>query len=213
MAARQVNLAKVFQTVATTLASQKQALNQADSYNHDHGDHMVEVFEVVTQAMKAKKGASAADQLAYASQLLRQRENGSAKYYAGGLSQAAQMFQGQKLTSDNILQLVQILISGGQQTTGAPAPAASAGDPLAALLGGLGGGGQEAGAPAVDIGGLLQAGMSFLNAKQRGQGNVDALMGALLAGTQGGSSPYRAQSGALVANAVLQAIGGRSSRG
>jgi hypothetical protein len=60
MATKQVNLAKVFGSVASALAGNQEALNQADTFNHDHGDNMVEVFEVVTQAMKEKKGASAA---------------------------------------------------------------------------------------------------------------------------------------------------------
>ncbi|HSB89896.1 MAG TPA: hypothetical protein VLD63_07725 [Anaerolineales bacterium] len=211
MATRQPNLAKVFQTVTKALASRQQTLNQADSINHNHGDNMVEVFEVVTRAMKEKKGASAADQLAYASQLLRQRETGSAQHYASGLSQAAQMFEGQKLTSDNALQLIETLVSGGQPATLSQQQPAAA-DPLATLLGGLGVTGQEGAAPAIDIGSLLNAGMSFLNAKQTGQGDMDALMGALAAGTQGGSAPHRAQSGAVVVNALLQALGGLSSR-
>lgn len=211
MASKHVNLANAFQSVTAALAGNQQALNQADTFNHDHGDHMVEVFEVVTQAMKEKKGASAADQLAYASQLLRQRESGSARYYAGGLSQAAQRFEGKKVTSDNVMQLVETLISGGQQPTVQSQPASGA-EALASLLGGLGGTGQGSGQPGIDIGDLLSAGMSYLSAKESSQGDMDALMGALAAGTQGGSVPHRAQSGAVVANALLQAIGGLSRR-
>jgi hypothetical protein len=211
MATKQLNLAKVFQSVTSALAGNQEALNQADSFNHDHGDNMVEVFEVVTQAMKEKRGASAADQLAYASQLLRQRESGSAKYYAGGLSQAAQQFEGKKVTSNNVLQLLQTLISGGQQAPAQSQPAAGV-DALASLLGGMGATGQEGAQPAIDVGSLLSAGMSYLSAKSSGQGDMEALMGALMAGTQGGSVPHRAQSGAVVANALLQAVGGLSGR-
>jgi hypothetical protein len=211
MATKQVNLAKVFKSVTKALAGQKQVLNQADGYNHDHGDNMVEVFEVVTQAVKERKSASPADQLAYAGQLLRQRESGSAKYYAGGLSKAAQQFAGKKVTQDNIVQLVQALISGGQEA--APVSRQTAGgDPLSALLGGLGAGAQGGGQSGIDIADLLNAGMSYVGAKQSGQSDVEALMGALAAGTQGGSTPYRAQSGAVVANALLQAIGALSRR-
>lgn len=211
MATKQVSLARVFQTVTKALAGQQQLLNQADGYNHDHGDNMVEVFEVVTQAVKERKNASPADQLTYASQLLRQRESGSAKYYAGGLSKAAQQFTGKKVTQDNIMQLMQALLSGGQDVSPMQRPAAG-GDPLSALLGGLGGGAQGGGQPGIDIADLLSAGMSYLGAKQSGQSDIEALMGALAAGTQGGSTPYRAQSGAVVANALLQAIGALSRR-
>lgn len=84
-----LNLANLFQSVACTLTGQKENLNNADTYNHDHGDNMVEVFNVISQAMQAKQNADPADQLEYASQLLRQRKSGSAQVYAQGLSQAS----------------------------------------------------------------------------------------------------------------------------
>lgn len=211
MAAKQVNLARVFQDVTKALAGQQQLLNRADSYNHDHGDNMVEVFEVVTQAVKERRNASPADQLAHASQLLRQRESGSAKYYAGGLSKAAQQFAGKKVTQDNIMQLVQALLSGGQEASPMQRPA-TGGEPLSALLGGLGAGAQGGGEPGIDIADLLSAGMSYLGAKESGQSDIEDLMGALAAGTQGGSTPYRAQSGAVVANSLLQVLGALSRR-
>jgi hypothetical protein len=212
MAARQVDLAKVFGSVASTLATNRQALNSADTINHDHGDNMVEVFEVVAQAMKAKQGASSADQLAYAAELLRQKQSGSAKYYAGGLTQAAQMYQGKKITPTNAMDLIQTLLGGGVQGS-AQAPASQP-DLLSTLLGGLGGTGQavSSGQPAIDIGSLLNAGMSYMSAKQRGETDASALMGALTTATSGGQTPYRAQSGALVANALMQALGSLASK-
>ena len=86
------------------------------------------------------------------------------------------MFEGKKVTSDNVLQLVETLVSGGQAATAQQPtlPARSA----ASLLGGILEAGQGSAPPAIDIGDLLSAGMSFLNARQSGQGDVDALMGA-----------------------------------
>jgi hypothetical protein len=212
VAAKQVDLAKVFGSVASTLATNRQALNSADTINHDHGDNMVEVFEVVAQAMKAKKGASSADQLAYAAELLRQKQSGSAKYYAGGLTQAAQMYQGKKITSTNAMDLIQTLLGGGVQ--GSAQTPASQPDLLSTLLGGLGGTGQAtpSGQSGLDIGSLLNAGMSYMGAKQRGETDASALMGALTTATSGGNTPYRAQSGALVANALMQALGTLASK-
>lgn len=210
MAAKQINLAKVFQSVAKALAENREVLNQADAYNHDHGDNVTEVFEVVTQAVKEKKNASAAEQLAYASELLRQRQSGSARYYAGGLARAAEEFRGKKVTSDNVMQLVQTLLSGGQQA--AEPPPAAAPDLLTSLLGGAGAPGTGAGQPAIDVGSLLNAGMAYLSAKGSGQSDMQALMGALMTAAQGGSAPHRAQSGALIANALLQALGAAARR-
>ena len=214
MAAQQVNLAKVFSTVVTALASNRDTLNQADTYNHDHGDNMVEVFDVVAQAMKARKGASPADQLAYASELLRQKESGSAKYYAGGLTQAAQQFTDKRVTRNNAMELIQTVLSGGMPTSApAPAPAGQA-DMLGSLLSGLTGTGQT-GASAqsgLDVGDLLNAGLSYMNAKQRGEADTTAPMGALMSATSDGNTPYRAQSGAVVANALMQAVGALASK-
>jgi hypothetical protein len=214
MAAKQVNLANVFGTVASTLASNREVLNKTDTYNHDHGDNMVEVFEVVAQAMKTKQNASAADQLAYAAELLRQKQSGSAKYYAGGLTQAAQKYQGKKITSTNAMDLIQTLLGGGVQSSAGTSTSTSQPDLLSTLLGGLGGTGQStsSGQTGLDIGSLLNAGMSYMSAKQRGETDAAALMGALTAATSAGNTPYRAQSGALVANTLMQALGTLASK-
>jgi hypothetical protein len=215
MAPNQVNLANVFGNVASTLASNREALNKADTYNHDHGDNMVEVFEVVAQAMKAKQNASSVDQLAYAAELLRQKQSGSAKYYAGGLTQAAQKYQGKKVTSTNAMDLIQTLLGGGvQSSAGTSTTSTSQPDLLSTLLGGLGGTSQStsSGQTGLDIGSLLNAGMSYMSAKQRGETDATALMGALTSATSGGKTMYRAQSGALVANALMQALGTLASK-
>jgi len=91
---------------------------------------------------------------------------------------------------------------------------------LGSLLTGLGSAGAQgsagtpaaAGQPGLDIGSLLSAGMSYMNAKQRGETDGAALMGALASATSGGSTPYRAQSGAVVANALMQALGAMASK-
>jgi hypothetical protein len=117
-----LDLAKLFSSATKALSKQQNQLNQADTYNHDHGDNMVEIFQVITQAMRAKKGAEPADQLAYASQLLRQKtQSGSSKIYAQGLAQAAQQFQGQSLNTGNVGQLIQTLL--GARSVAAPQPA------------------------------------------------------------------------------------------
>jgi hypothetical protein len=76
----------------------------------------------------------------------------------------------------------------------------------------LGAGAQGGGEPGIDIADLLSAGMSYLGAKESGESDIEALMGALAAGTQGGSTPYRVQSGAVVANSLLQVLGALSRR-
>jgi hypothetical protein len=101
------------------------------------------------------------------------------------------------------------LLGGGQQQSSAP----DAGDLLGALLGG----GQSApqgnqGQDGLDLGDLLNAGMTFMNAKQQGQSNLQAGLSALMAAGPLGQKPHRQQSGQVVANALLQAISGMSQR-
>ena len=275
-----IDLLKLFQTAGKTVGSNRESLNQADEYNHDHGDNMVQIFNVITEAVKAKKKAEPSDQLAYASELLRkQSQSGSAQLYSQGLANAAQRFQGKQVTKDNAVQLIQTLLGGGQHAQAAQQPAANTGgaDLLAALLGGgqpasgqpssanagaellgallgggqasqpsssgsaadllgallgggaaatsqqpaasangdvlnsllgglLGGGAQQQGSDGLDTGDLLNAGLAFMRAKQQGKSTLDALVSAVLSGSQLNNSPYRSQSGQLVANALLQAV-------
>lgn len=242
-ATKSIDLSKLFGTVAKTLAQNKTQLNTADTYNHDHGDHMVEIFEVITQAMKEKQNALPADQLAYASQLLRAKsQSGSAQLYAEGLSDAASQFQGAKSINPNTaMTLIQTLLgaqgsvptsSGGSNDMlgnllvglmGAQQPAqqqavetqtGGTGDMLGSLLGGLMGGGQTSqaqGQPAgdgkIDIGDLLNAGMAFAQTKQSGGSNMDAILNAVVSSSKMGDSAHRSQSGALVANTLMQVVG------
>jgi len=113
---------------------------------------------------------------------------------------------------------------GGGQSSALPAGA----DLLGSLLGGLGGqqsapqagggllgalmGGQEGQASGIDMGDLLNAGMTFMSAKQQGQDNVQAALSALMSAGPMAQKPHRQQSGQIVGNALLQAISGMASR-
>ncbi|MCX6001253.1 MAG: hypothetical protein NTY79_01750 [Chloroflexi bacterium] len=116
-----IDLGQLFQTVMGTLAQNKESLNNADINNHDHGDNMVNTFQLITRAINEKKGANPSEQLAYAAEILRQQKSGSAQLYAKGLSQASQQFQGQEVNSDNAMTLIPTLLGIGnapvQQST------------------------------------------------------------------------------------------------
>jgi hypothetical protein len=212
--ANKIDLAKLFGAVAGNLGNQREALNQADTYNNDHGDHMVEIFEVVTQAVKEKKNATPADQLAYASEILRRKQSGSAQVYANGLAQAAQQFQGQAVTTDNAGMLLQSLLGGGQTPATPSQGMGGGGDMLGALLGGLTGqSGQQQGADnGLDMGDLLSAGMAFMNAKQQGGSTAEAAINALMSSSPLGQSSHRKESGSLVANTIMQVLGSMSGK-
>ena len=228
---KSVDLAKVFGTVAKTLAENRESLNSADDYNHNHGDNMVQTFDMITRAMKEKKKASPAEQLEYAAQLLRQQSSsGSAQLYAEGLADASASLAGQKsINANNAMQLVQALLGTGQSAPqsssgsgadllgsllgglaggqSAPQPAEGGSDLLGSLLGGLTGQGGNQQGSGIDMNDLLAAGMSFMQAKQQGQSNMDALLGALVGSSRMNTTNARTQSGTLVANTLLQVLG------
>ena len=195
------DLSGIFNAAAQALAANQSSLNQADTANQNHGDNMVQAFSLIAQAMASQRGAPPSTQLQHASEVLAQNANsGSGQIYAQGLAQAAQQFQGQSaVTPDNAMQLIQSLLRGGQ----ALAPQGGAGL-LGSLLGGLNNGAQPEG---LDLGALLSAGMTFMSARQQGQDTVQAALTALMSGGPMAQSSHRQQSGQLVGNALLQAIG------
>ncbi len=229
-----VDLAKLFKAASKSLLENQTALNQADDYNHNHGDNMVEIFNLITKAVAAKKTASPSDQLEYASQVLAKKgASGSATAYAEGLNRAAQQFQGRPVTAENAVELISALMGSGnaQQPAGGtaadligtllggqtqPQAGASSTDILGSLIGGLMGGGQaesQADSGKLDAGDLLNIGMQLYQAYQssggkssgQGGGLAGSLLDTLLSGSAMSSSAHRTQSGKLVADALLTA--------
>jgi len=211
MSNQQVDLYNIFKQVSKTLKTNQSALNKADSYNHDHGDHMVEIYDVITTAMKEKKNADPADQLEYAAKLLRKKStSGSAKSYVDGLTQASKQVSGKSsIDLSMILPLLQTLLGGG--TT-------SSGDGLSSVLGSLLGGNpsssRSTGDSGLDLGDLLGAGFSLLQSAQNGDSSssIDSLTKALVGESQSNETQYRNQSGELIANTVLQMLSGLASK-
>lgn len=207
-----MDLTALFGAAAQALAANQGALNQADAQNHNHGDNMVQAFNMITQALGTQHGAPPSQQLNHASQYLSQHStSGSGQVYAQGLAQAAQQFQGQKkVTPDNAAMLIQSLLGGGQPA----AQQAGGADLLGALLGGMQSAPQSQPQQdsGIDIGDVLNAGMAFMNAKNQGQDNLQAGLTALMAAGPLGQSSHRQQSGQVVGNALLQAISAMSRK-
>lgn len=222
MATQNVDLAQLFGTVATALAQNQTTLNKADTYNHDHGDNMVEIFEVITQAMKEKGSAAPADQLAYASELLRAKtKSGSAKLYAEGLANASTKLQGKKaVTTNTAMTLIQALLGAQKKvptsTLTSKTSTDTGTDLLGSLLGGLTGTtttqSTSKSASKIDINKLLKAGMSYVEAKQSGSSDLDAILNAVVSSSRMGDSDYHTQSGSIVANTLLQALTSMTSK-
>ena len=215
MSNEQLNLLDIFKQVSKTMKTNQDSLNEADDYNHDHGDHMVEIFEVITTAMKEKKDAEPADQLEYAAKLLRSKSgSGSAQVYAKGLTQASKEITGKSLDMNTVVPLLQTLLSGGEtKATTQTQSGAGLGDLLGSFLGGSSTTqSNESNDQGLDLSDLLGAGLSYLQSKQDGSSDIEAITKALVSSTQTGEKTYRTQSSELVANTVLQALSGLMSK-
>ena len=190
-----IDLVKLFSTVAETLVENQASLNKADDYNQDHGDHMVDIFQMITGAVKEAPQDNLSSGLAKASELLTEKPSGSANMYAKGLAQAAEYFQDQDLDASNILPLLQTMLGGGEASV-----SKGAGGLLDSLVGSLGG---EDG---LDLGDILSAGAAFMQSKEEGDSNLEAAVDAVISASKMGETPHRAQSSKLVADTLLQTL-------
>lgn len=190
-----VDLVKLFSAVAETMVENKDSLNKADEYNQDHGDHMVDIFKMITGAVKEAPKNDLASGLATASKVLTEKPSGSAAMYAKGLAQAAEYFQDQDLDASQVLPLLQTMLGGGEASV-----SKGAGGLLDSLVGSLGG---EDG---LDLGDILSAGAAFMQSKEEGDSNLEAAIDAVISASKMGETPHRAQSSKLVADALLQTL-------
>jgi hypothetical protein len=141
-----------------------------------------------------------------------QANSGSAQVYAGALETASQQFQGKSLDSDNAMELITTLLSGGQAPQAPVTPQGT--DLISALLGSFAGDeAPSARSPksqkresVIDAEDLMRGGMAYMNAQQRGASGSEAIMDAIISGSPLGESPQRAQSAKLIGGALLTAV-------
>lgn len=183
MKSGQVDLLQLFKAAADALQQNQAALNQADSYNHDHGTNMVNTFTTIVQALQQKKDDKPAAQLKYVSQQLEKNAtSGSGKMYAQGFSQAARNIKGSGISLDNILPLLLMILGGGKSgNTGSSTDII--GSILSGLLGGQGTTPSQTG-QGIDLGGLLGGLLGGQSSASQGSqdGGLGGLLGSLLGG-------------------------------
>ena len=199
-----LDLGKLFGAVTEQLSQNKEDLNKADDYNHNHGDNMVEIFSLIKDSVSKKKDKTVSEQLEYASQVVGEKVNsGSAKLYAKGLSGAAENLAGDDLNPSNVLLLVKGLF-GAKETKTEEAADKKQGGFLGSLLGGLlGQSSSSEEDQGIGLDELLRAGMEFYQSKQEGEDTSKALIDALLAASPLGKSAHRSQSGSIVASTIM----------
>ncbi len=231
-----IDLPALFGRVAIVLEAQRQALNQADEGNQDHGDHMVEIFKIATQAAEGARGAGLAEAMQRAAGLLEARpENGSAQVYARGLAVLASQFNTRGIELDDLAPYVRNYLNEKKEAEGqdsdkkspgeeesSPEKSASSGDVLKALLSALAEwerveasqlesapGGAEEGNPGsgLDLGYLFGVGMAYMQAKQKGGSRLDILSETVVSSSPLAKVAHRHQSGVIAVRALLEGIG------
>ncbi|HEU5014137.1 MAG TPA: dihydroxyacetone kinase subunit L [Roseiflexaceae bacterium] len=164
-------LVALFSAITQNLQQDRTHINQLDPADGDTGDNMADNFALVTQAL-AQANQQAGGQadigalLGQAAQTLRQQGKGAtAPIYAQGLADAGQRLQGQTSFSlDDLMPLLQGLLNGAQQASGAQP---GQGSMLDVLLPGI---------------------MAFMQAKQNGASDAQAILQALLSVRRGANS-------------------------
>ena len=206
-------LAPLFRAVETMLCQNRGVLNQADLDNSNHGDHMVEVFQLATQAAEEKREAELAEAMAYAGRLLQeQTHNGSAQMYAHGLAQMAEQFRNHHVTLEDLVAEVRgALVENREKQAGAEGSLSRPGEVLKALMAGLVCWGQvESGhSPEdipLDVGVLFEFGMAYLQAKQRSGNRIEVLADAAASVSPLREVPHRYDSGKMAIQALLRAM-------
>lgn len=212
---QEIDLTKLFQRILEELRRERANLNLADQRNHNHGDHMVAIFEVAVQASEARRDAGLADKIDYAAgELEALQENGSAREYRRGLRLLAEQFRKRNIDFDTLLPFVRNASKENAKDAGEQEQARSA-EVLKALLAGLAAwekdeqpvkDGSEAKAADLDLGYLMGMGIAFMQARQKGGNRLDVLAETAASATPLSRVPHRQRSGVLVLRTLLAAI-------
>jgi hypothetical protein len=184
--AQALTLPSILKAVSKTLSENEAALNEADTYNHNHGTNIAAAFTSASKAVARKKDLPVAEQLAFASEVMQGSSSGSAKIYAQGLATAAQQFQGKQLNENTIGLLINSMM-GMQEPAQASSGAANA-NLLGSLLGSLTGAQSQPSQPSG--GDLLGSLLGSLTAAQSqpSQPSGGDLLGSLLGGQSSSGS-------------------------
>jgi len=231
----ELNLSTLFQEVTKVLATNRQQLDDADEYNHNHGSNMVHTFNLIQQAVASKETEPVSDQLAFASQVLKEQSSGStAQIYAEGLNKASQEFLGKDFnaaTAGTLINSMMGMDAGTERGGGdflstllgflakpqpeaepqAPAPA-QPNDLFGSLIGSLAGQQETQNQPEASdlLGGLLGGLGGQQQTTTPNQPDVSDLLGGLLGGLTGSGSS-QTSSGGGIGDLVGSLLGGQSS--
>ncbi len=203
------DLAHHFEAVAERLKAERLALNQLDAINGNHGDHMVVIFQVASQAARKIAGNDLASAMELASQQLQAlQDNASAQLYAIGLLQFAAQFRQHAIGFSDLEGYIRAALADEKNTT---AQDSKSGAVLKALISGLAdwksaSPGEERGKKGMDMGYLFDLGVAYLQARQTASGRIEALAETAINVSPLAKTPYRAASGKLAIISLLESL-------
>lgn len=236
----ELNLSTVFKEITKVLATNRQQLDDADEYNHNHGSNMVHTFNLIQQAVASKETEPASEQLAFASKILADQSTGStAQIYAEGLAKASQEFVGKDFNASTAGTLINSMMGMGggtergagdflstllgslskpeaQQETQAPAPAQPT-DLFGSLIGNLTAQQPVDTTPSQpDVSDLLGGLLGGMTGQQQtpatsNQPDMSDLLGGLLGGLTGSDSSSSQSNSGGIGDLVGSLLGGQSS--
>ncbi|MCC7129671.1 MAG: hypothetical protein B6D39_03760 [Anaerolineae bacterium UTCFX2] len=212
------SLAAVFAAVQAALEKHRQQLNQEDVINGNHGDHMVEVFLLASQAAASVSESDPGGAMIAAAQALENcSNNGSAEAYARGLRQMGEQLRRGGVTLNELAAVLEKALAPDEgkidpeNSTGQKVRDQGGGAALKALLAGLAGWNQAAAGRAVakdplDLGAMFEFGTTLLQAKQRQGKRIDVLADAAVSASPLKAVPHRQKSGMIAMRTLLEAF-------
>ncbi len=210
-AADSFDLARLFRSVQMVMEAQRQIFNQSDEINCNHGDHMVEIFNIAARSTGEQGGVELPVAMDYAGLRLSDcKGNGSAQVYARGLTVLAEQFRKYGINLEDLLAYVQGVI-WEKSDVQPPANQTKSGDVLKALLAGLAAwqGSEVEGikSPAgLSLGYLFDLGVAYMQAKGVGGSRVEVIAEAAVAVSPLKDVPHRRMSGKAAIIALLESM-------
>jgi hypothetical protein len=193
----------LFFSAKNDLAKNRAELNKVDKRDGDHGDNMVDNFEIITEAMKEKKKSSPSVKLNHAGKTLEKSTNEiSGKMLAEGLKRASRRFKGQKtLSQEDAILLTYLLLGVATQVKKKkPSYYRRFFDRLFGRRG-------KKKFDVEDAAHLLETGLEILNAAQPSITALETLAENIAtASSMGRSSSHRAASSKLVSKSFIKNI-------
>lgn len=206
-----LELAAIFRSVQAVMEVNRLALNQADSINGNHGDHMVEIFSTAVRAAQEMHGVGLVLAMQSAAErLLSLPDNATAHIYGRGLSEFARVFDKYQIQLEDLEWYVQGLL-GEQKVDEDRRTGTSAALIIKALVEGLACWQQEDDAPTktaglLDLGYMFDLGIAYMQAKQRSSNRVEVIADAATSVSPLNKSTHRSLSGRLAIQALLEAL-------